>query len=301
MAIDLSTLPSPQVVESLNFEAILASRKASLLALIPESDRQAVEATLSLESEALTKLLEESAYREMLLRGRINDAARSVMLSFAGGADLDQIGGNYGVVRLVIDLGDATAIPPVAPTMESDADYRQRILLSLDAYTTAGSQASYRYHAMSASGDVLDARPVSPAPGQVTVYVLARAGNGSADEDLLKTVAAAVNDFDVRPMTDQVTVLSASIVPYTISAHLLVASGPDAELVRASAESAAAAYAAAQHRLGADISLSGIYRALHQPGVVRVDLTAPQANIAIADGQASWLTGITLTAEQVDD
>ena len=298
MALDLSTLPSPQVIESIDFEAILSARKLALLALVPEADRPAVEATLALESESLTKLLEESAYREMLLRARINDAARSVMLSFAVGADLDQIGGHYGIPRLVTDPGDETAVPPVAQTLEADADYRQRILRSLDAYPTAGSRESYRYHALSASGDVLDARPISPAPGQVTVYVLSRSGDGSADDILLKTVDAAVNDLDVRPMTDQVTVLSASIISYAISAHLLIASGPDAELVRASAASAAAAYAAARHRIGADISLSGIYQALHQPGVIRVDLASPSVNISIADGQAPWCSGITLTAEQ---
>ncbi|MDO5641497.1 MAG: hypothetical protein Q4G26_03800 [Paracoccus sp. (in: a-proteobacteria)] len=35
---------------------------------------------LDLESEPLTKLLEVSAYREMVIHARINDAARAVML-----------------------------------------------------------------------------------------------------------------------------------------------------------------------------------------------------------------------------
>ncbi len=299
MTIELSSLAPPDVVETIDFEAILASRKAALLALIPDDQRAAVEAALALESDPLTKLLEENAYREITLRQRVNDAARSVMLAYASDADLDQIGGNFGVARLVIDAGDPTAIPPVAATLESDDDYRRRILLSLESYTTAGSEASYRYHALSASGLVADAKAVSPAPGQVTVYVLSRTGNGAADDQLLQAVAAALNVAEVRPMTDQVTVLSAGIVEYTIEAALIISSGPDSDVVRASALAAAAAYAAEQHRLDADISLSGIYRALHQPGVDRVDLTAPAGNIAVAVGQAPYCTDILLTTGEV--
>lgn len=295
MTIELSSLAPPDVVETIDFETILASRKEALLALVPDDQRAAVNAALALESDPITKLLEENAYREITLRQRVNDAARSVMLAYALGADLDQIGGNFGVERLVIDAGDPTAIPPVAATLESDDDYRRRILLSLESYTTAGSEASYRYHALSASGLVADAKAVSPALGQVTVYVLSRTGNGAADDQLLETVAAALNVAEVRPMTDQVTVLSAGIVEYTIEAALIISSGPDADVVRVSALAAAAAYAAEQHRLDADISLSGIYRALHQPGVERVDLTAPAGNIAVAVGQAPYCTDILLT------
>lgn len=295
MTIDLASLPPPDVVETIDFEAILANRKEALLALLPDDQQAEMAAALSLLSDPTTKLLEENAYREMTLRQRINDAARSVMLAYAKGSDLDQIGGNYGVERLVVTAGDPAAIPPTADEMEDDPDYRFRILLSLEGYTTAGSEASYTYHALSASGQVLDAKPVSPGPGLVTVYVLSRSGNGVADDALLDTVEAALNVAEVRPMTDNVSVLSASIVTYTIEASLIIASGPDADVVLSSARAAAEAYVADQHRLDADISLSGIYRALHQPGVLRVDLVAPSGNIAIAEGQAPWCTDIVLT------
>lgn len=289
--IDLSALPAPEIIEPLAFESILAAVKADFSERYPE-----IASVIDLESDPIVKLLETLAYRELTLRARINDAARGVMLAYARGSDLDQIGGNYGVARLTITPADPSTLPATPSVLESDDAFRRRILLSLEGYTTAGSRLSYIYHALSASGQVKDAAAESPAPCIVNVYVLAHGGDGSADENLLAAVNAALSADDVRPMTDQLTVHSAAIVTYTIQAHLIVDSGPDAEVIRAAAIEAAAAYAEAQHRMGAEISLSGVYSALHRPGVSRVDLHAPVVNIEISPGQAAWCTGITITA-----
>lgn len=300
-AIDLSRLPSPTVIEALDFEALLAARKADLLALYPATQQAELATRLALESEPLTKLLQESAYRELILRQRINDAARGVMLAYAQGADLDQLGANYNVYRLTIDAGDSSAVPPRAPVLESDTDFRRRIQLSPEGYTTAGSEQSYVFHGLSADADVADISAISPQPGAVTVYVLARSGDGSASEALLGAVTAALNQEQVRPMTDQVSVQSASIISYTIEAELVMLPGPDSAVVRAAAQAAAEAYAAAQHAMRRDVTLSGLYAALHQPGVQRVELSAPAANLVIGDGEASYCTAITLTvAGQTD-
>ena len=74
--IDLSTVTAPQVVEALDFEAIFAQLKAELLARLP-----GVADVLELESEPLTKLIESHAYRELLYRARVNDAARRQLLA----------------------------------------------------------------------------------------------------------------------------------------------------------------------------------------------------------------------------
>ncbi|EOU4945387.1 baseplate assembly protein, partial [Enterobacter hormaechei] len=92
--IDLSQLPAPDVVEELDFETILAERKATMISLFPEEQQEAVARTLALESEPLTKYLEENAYREVIWRQRVNEAARSVMLAYAAGNDLDLLGAN---------------------------------------------------------------------------------------------------------------------------------------------------------------------------------------------------------------
>ncbi|MGK8477787.1 baseplate assembly protein [Stutzerimonas stutzeri] len=299
--IDLSQLPAPQLVEPLDFETLLAERKAALVALYPVEEQAAIAARLELESDPMTKLLQENAYRELGLRQRINDAVRGVMLAYAVGTDLDHIGANYKVQRLVLDYGNPTAVPPVPPTYEGDEDLRRRIQLSPEGYTTAGSEGSYVFHGLSAAAAVRDVSAASPTPGVVVVYVLSREADGSASDALLAAVTAALNSESVRPMTDQVQVQSAAIVSYTVEAELVMYPGPDADVVRAAALAAVTAYTQAQRRIGYDVTLSGLYAALHQPGVQRVNLWAPTGNLAIGEGEASYCTGITLTvAGQAD-
>lgn len=286
--IDLSQLPAPAVVEQISFEEILAAMLADLGARDPSF-------SALLESDPAYKVLEVAAYREVLIRQRVNEACFAVMLAFAEGPDLDQIGARYEVARLVIDAGDPTAIPPVAPSYEEDGDYRKRIQLSLEGYTTAGSEGSYVFHGLSADGSVKDVSAVSPAPGQVTVYVLARAGDGTPSDPLLAAVESALNAERVRPLTDSVTVQGASVVPFAITASLVMYPGPDSAVVLAAAQAAAAQYAFDIHRLGYDVARSAVYRALQQAGVQRVDLTSPAADITISAGEAAYCTGITIT------
>ena len=299
--IDLSLLTAPTVIESLDYEAILTERKQYLISLYPLAEQESITATLALESEPIVKLLQESAYRELLLRNRVNTAAAAVMLAFAAGADLDQIGANYGCARLVITAADDTAIPQIEAVYESDDDYRYRIQMSLDSYTTAGSKESYIYHGLSADGDVKDIEPVSPSPGVVTIYVLSRTGDGSASEELIEKVSAALNEESIRPMTDQVTVQSAAILNYSIDAELVLLPGPDQSVVQAAAVSALTEYTAAQKKLGYDITLDGIYKALRQTGVQKVNLTTPQNHISIGSGQAGHCASMNVTVAVTTD
>lgn len=295
-AIDLSLLPVPDVVETLDYEVILAAMKADLAARAPE-----VAAVLALESEPVVKLLEVCAFREVLIRARVNDAAQAVTLARATGTDLDNLAALFGVARLVINPGDPLAVPPVAPTLESDADLRRRAQLALEGFSTAGPEGAYVFHALSADGDVLDVSATSPSPGDVLVTVLSRTGSGTAPAPLLATVQAALNADDVRPLCDNVVVQSAAIVSYAITATLFFYPGPDSAVVMAAAQAAATAYAAAQHRIGRDVTISGLHAALHQPGVQRVVLTSPSAALTIGSAQASWCTAITLINGGVDE
>ena len=286
-AIDLSQVTAPDVVEVIDFEAILAAMLADLMLRAPEF-------SALLESDPAYKILEVCAYREMILRQRVNEAAKAVMLPYAAGADLENLAAFFGVTRLLIAAADPDAVPPTAAVYEADSELRRRVQLSLEGYSTAGPSGAYIYHALSAHGEVLDASAISPSPGNVLVSVLSRDGRGTASVAALNAVAGALNAEDVRPLCDTVTVQSAEIIDYSIAATLLILPGPDPSVVRASAVAAVSAYADAQHRLGKDVAISGIHAALHQPGVDRVDLAAPVANITIGDTQASWCTGISV-------
>lgn len=287
-AVDLTQLAPPDVIERIDFETVLA-------AMVSDLRRRDPDFTALVESDPAFKILEVAAYRETLLRQRINEAAQAVMLAYAAGADLDQIGANYSLERRVIDEGDPDAIPPVPPALESDADFRQRVQLSPEGLTTAGSRGSYEFHALGADPSVRDAQAVSDTPGDVTVYILSRDGDGAASADVVEAVQAVLSGDTIRPMTDQVSVQSVVVTTYTIDAELTVFDGPDAQLVRDSAEEAAIEYAARQHRVGYDVTLSGLYAALHRTGVQNVVLNSPTADIVIGDGETAYATSVSVT------
>lgn len=292
-AIDLSRLASPQLVEIIDFEALLADRKARLISLYPADKQAEVAATLELESEPLVMLLQESCYREITLRQRINDAARGVMLAYARGTDLEHLAALMGVERLVVRPADPLTGTPAL--MEADDDLRTRVQLAPEGFSVAGPQGAYIATAMNAHGLVLDAAAQSPAPGSVLVTILSRDGNGTADEHLVAAVTAAVNDEDARPLTDHVTVQSAEIVTYQVAAKIYTFPGPDSGVVMAEARRRLDEYLAACHRIGREVAISGIHAALHLTGIERVELTAPLANVQTNNTQAPYCTSVALT------
>lgn len=289
-AVDLANLPPPVVVEPIAYETILADM------LVDLRQRDPVFSAL-VESDPAYKILEVAAYRETLIRQRVNDGAHAVMLAYATGTDLDNLAALYGVQRLVVVPGDTTR----APVFESDAAFRTRIVLSLEGYTTAGSRGSYAFHALSADGDVADVGVTSLIPGTVNVSVLSHSGNGVPSATLLDKVTAALNDETVRPLCDTVHVEAASLVAYAISAQLILYPGIDQASVIDAARAAAEKYVAGQYKIGRDIILSGVYAALHQPGVQRVELTQPNQDLVIGWNQAGHCSGIALAFGGYDE
>ncbi|ENB3946439.1 phage baseplate assembly protein [Escherichia coli] len=288
--IDLSQLPAPDVVETLDFETILAERKATLVSLYPEEQQDAVARTLALESEPLVKYLEENAYREVIWRQRVNDAAKGCTLAYASNNDLDVMAGNNNTGRQIVTPADDSTIPPTPAVMESDADLRLRAQQAYEGLSVAGPVGAYEYHGRSADGRVADISVVSPSPACVTITVLSREDDGTASDELLTIVEKALNAEEVRPVGDRVTVQSAEIVPYQIDATLYFYPGPEAAPIRQAAEEKLKAYISAQQRLGRDIRQSAIYAALHVEGVQRVELAAPLADIVLSKYQASCCT-----------
>lgn len=289
-AIDLSQLPAPAVVERLDFETILAEMRAELIRRAP-----ALAPVLALESEPAVKILEIAAWRELLLRGRINDAARAVMLATATGADLDHLAALLGVARFTLDPGDPEAVPPVAPTLEADRDLRYRAQLALEGYSTAGPIGAYVFHAASASPLVRDVSVTSPAPGTVLVTVLSAEEGGVAGPDLIATVNAALNAEEVRPLCDTVIVAGAEIVPYEVTATLELDDGPDPLVVQSEAFGEVAMLVEEAMRLGRPVSRSALMAALHRQGVRRVVLVSPVADVDVTTRQAARCTDITVT------
>jgi len=290
MTVDLSSLAAPEVIESIVFETIVQQIKDDLVARHPD-----LAEIIDLESEPLVKLLEAFAYREMLIRARYNDEARALLLPFATGADLDHIGATYyQEPRLVVTPADSSTIPPTVAVMESDTDYRNRLALKPESWSVAGPRDAFKFHAISADGQIKDASVTSPEGGTTEVFILTRTGSGLPTAPQIATVLGALNGETVRPLSELVVVTAPTIVNYTLNLTLTLFPGPSTELVTAAVQTALEAYAEASHRLGTDIIRSAIDAAAHVAGVKKVVINAPAADIVCSAGQAPWCTGIAV-------
>ena len=300
--IDLNNLPVPKVVQELSYETLLAQRKAKFLSLQENDDmRQHWQARLQLESEPVVKLLEENAYLELLLRTHINESAKAVMLAYATGSDLDQLGALFGIKRLIIQAEDLNAHQPIPPQHEDDERFRTRIQMSLEGLTTAGSRASYEFHALSTSTKIKDVDVISPNAGTVKVAILSTEEQGTADSDLINAVKEKLNAEHIRPLTDTVLVESAVILPYEIRATLTLYPSVLESVVMANVNQAITHYTNKQHLLGIDITLSGIYSALHQEGVQNVKLTQPLEDLIVQPHQAAYCSQIQINVGGRDE
>lgn len=276
--IDLDALPAPAVVEVLSFEELFKRKLATLVGIDPSF-------SALLESDPAIKLLEADAYDELILRGRINDAARARLLAFAQDGDLDQLAAFYGVERMA---------------GEADNRLKTRVRLAIKSKSAAGSAAQYELAAMSVSLDVKAAYAFSPSGGHVTVAILAEAGDGAPSSDLLAAVSAVVTARDVSALCHTVVVVGAEIVQVDVSGSVwLNKSAPDA--VFAGLPGVLRAEFEAVRALGYNVAASWITSKLQQSGVQRVQLVAPASQVAIAPNQCAVLRNIDLTLAGRDD
>jgi phage-related baseplate assembly protein len=269
----LPDLPAPAVIETLDYAAIKAALLADFAARYPDY-------SAFLESDPAVKLIEVAAYREMLLRYRINQAARANLLAFAGGTDLDHLASFYGVERL---------------SGESDDALRLRVRARIVGWSTGGSAAAYRYYALSAHPGIADVGVSSPAPGTVAVALLPAALDPPvADAELVGAAQAAVTDDMVKVLTDTVVVAMATPVTVDVVASVWL-HGDAADGRLAEIETALRAAVAAERRLGWDVTVSWVVAQIQRQGVYRVDVAQPLADIVIAPDGYAVLGDVALT------
>ena len=268
--IDLTTIAPPDVVEELDFEAIYQELLADFRRLYPEW-------TASLESDPVVKLLELAAYREMLLRARINDAAQSNLLAFAAGGDLDQLAAFYGVVRQNDELDDRL---------------RLRVQFQIAALAGNGTSERYRAKAMEASDAVVDAAVLQPAAGSVDVALWI--SSGSSVDDVLSAVRAAFAADDARTLGVPLTVRQAQAKPISVTATIYrEATAPIdlAQRLAANLPQALTDYA----QLGRDVPRSWLLARLHVAGVSRIELSAPAGDVSMAPDEYATAGTMVIT------
>ena len=268
---DLASLPTPAVIEPLSFETIFSQLQTEFQSRYPDY-------SALLASDPAVKLLEVAAYREVLLRNRINAAAKASLLAFATGSDLDHLAAFYGVTRLFDETDEALRLRT-----------RQRII----GFANAGGAAHYRYWALSASPEVADVEVDSPEPGRVRISVLAKGEEQTVSNAVLDAVRAVVLRDDIRVLTDTVEVVPAELIPVTVTARIWLY--PDTPMAAFEAIEARFKEAlAAQSGLGWDLTPSWVIGELHRPGVHKVELHSPTTDIRANANQAVRLMHLNL-------
>lgn len=324
--IDLSLLPPPDVVETLEFETLYQEVLGIFRAHMGD------QWTALLESDPVVKLMEVMAYRELMVRARINAAAKASLLAYAKGADLENRAADYGVQKLTIRPANPDAVPPVEAVMEGDEALRYRTRLSLEALSVAGSSGAYEYHALSSSAELVhvsvdsprfsgvavpaavkaqlpagaivvvcdyDAGLANPLPGDVSLAVLARPDSAVPEAQLVATVLKALSAEDVRPVTDRPRVQGGIPTDFQVEAVLWVEAGPDPDVVLAGARASLDKAIAGARRLEGQLPVSAVYAALHVTGISRVDLVKPVEGVVCDKRQYPRATSITLTTKVV--
>lgn len=297
-AIDLSALPPPDVIEPLDVEEIVGRQKATFaqqwqIRRDQNPDLPAFD-TLDLESEPAVVQMEAASFESLHVRGRVNDAARAVLLATATGADLDHLGAGRSTARL---------------EGETDAAFRRRIQLAYEALTTAGSYGAYEFHTLSAHPHVKSVRAYGPEsgfvePGRVLVSLLSNQGNGVPNPGVLEAVRQYLSAAERRPLTDYVMVEGAENDDYTIIAEIVVDPGPDADVIYQDALARLQALVDRVHVVEGVAARSAILATLHlmsesgAPIVRSVNLISPAGDVGGVARRAPRCSGITLRVLQ---
>ncbi|WP_241086852.1 baseplate J-like family protein [Candidatus Vondammii sp. HM_W22] len=149
----LQSLPDPTIIEDLDFEVLLNEVKADFIRFAPE-----LASSLVLESEPANKIAQAITYRILHERKLANDQALSLMLAKAEKSQLDHLGSLpfINTPRKTITPVDNEAVPPVPAVLEIDAEYRLRLHIALEGFSTAGPVDAYIYHGLAAHEDIKD-------------------------------------------------------------------------------------------------------------------------------------------------
>jgi len=274
----LAALPPPEVIETLDYEAILVTRKGQFQS--KAAGHGFDYNVIDLESDPGVINLEESSYNELDLRARGNEIARAPYLYYSTQAELDHLGAFYDCLRL---------------PGEDDDRYRGRIILAIQGRSTGGTAPRYRSVAVSASTRVADAvvYTIQPSP-LVHVAVYASDNGGVADQALLDLVTAAVTDPEVRMVNDTIVVESAVIVVQNIVADVTLLPNTSQDVLTLLENSLPTTWLA-ERGLGRDLTLDWIKgKIMAAGGVYKSTITTPATDQVMEPHKALSIGTVTL-------
>jgi len=161
--------------------------------------------------------------------------------------------------------------------LESDEAFYNRLILSMNTFSTAGAVGAYEYWAKTASAQIIDVRATTPSPGAVDIRVLLEGGALPGDE-IKQLVYDAVSEDKVRPLTDTVQVNAPDDVTFNVdfTYFLYTHSAKSSTSIQAAVNAAIDEYIQWQTgRIGRDINPDVLVKLVRQAGAKRVEITSP--------------------------
>ena len=176
--------------------------------------------------------------------------------------------------------------------IESDDDLAERVFLAPGAYSTAGPEDGYLYHAKAYSAAIGDVVATSNQAAGTVDIVFIMADGSTPGEEMIEGLEGYLQGKTIRPMTDLVRVAAPQEVQYTINLTYYINRSDSAKAVTIQAEVAKAVdkYKTWQRTIGRDINPSKLVALIVEAGAKRVTVTAPTYT-AVAATKVSALQG----------
>lgn len=161
--------------------------------------------------------------------------------------------------------------------IESDDDLAERVFLAPGAYSTAGPEDGYLYHAKAYSAAIGDVVATSNQAAGTVDIVFIMADGSTPGEEMIEGMEGYLQGKTIRPMTDLVRVAAPQEVTYTINLTYYINRSDSAKAVtiQAAVAQAVADYQTWQRAIGRDINPSQLVRMVMDAGAKRVTVTAP--------------------------
>jgi len=160
---------------------------------------------------------------------------------------------------------------------EDDERFRERVRLSIERFSNAGSREAYIYHTKSVHQLIDDVEVYSPSPGVVKVLVLLKGGELPSSE-IIQLIQKHLSDEKVRPLTDQVFVSAPEVVPYNIDLIYYLHRKDEAKVafIQHAIEKAVQDFITwTGSKIGRDILPEELIRRLKEAGAYRVIVNSP--------------------------
>lgn len=214
-------------------------------------------------------------------------------------------GNGYAVGTVTVLLDALAFVTSVSNTLqtaggadvETDVAMRTRIKLAPSVFSTAGSRDAYRFHALSASANIVDVAVLGPpqtTPGTVEIYPLMEDGS-TTPAQIIAAVELATTSERVRPLTDTVIVASPTPLNYTIDVELVAFVDADQTDVVDTVTANLNAFVLSKRRtLGQDITESQVIAQCQIAGVYSVSLIG-WSDVIVADTEFPFNTALTVT------